>query len=112
MMPEILPRGTVRIRYIGPDAIEELALFALTLLWFLFALIFFLGRHGAAPRTKTTVRSNASRIGITMQMIAYAIVYMFERPYFTPLVPMSKRAESIVLFLATAIGVASIWLCY
>ena len=32
MMPEILPRGTVRIRYIGPDAIEELALFALTLL--------------------------------------------------------------------------------
>ena len=112
MIPGILARGTVRIRYIGPDAIEELALFALTLLWFLFALIFFLGRRGAAPKTKTTTRSNTSRIGITMQMIAYAIVYAFERPYFTPIVPMSRRVESLVLLLATAVGVASIWLCY
>lgn len=112
MIPGILARGTVRIRYIGPDAIEELALFTLTLLWFLFALIFFLGRRGAAPKTKTTTRSNTSRIGITMQMIAYAIVYAFERPYFTPIVPMSRRVESLVLLLATAVGVASIWLCY
>jgi len=112
MIPGILARGTVRIRYIGPDTIEELALFALTLLWFLFALIFFLGRRGAAPKTKTTTRSNTSRIGITMQMVAYAIVYAFERPYFTPIVPMSRRVESFVLVLATAVGVASIWLCY
>src|SRR5579872_1301092 len=112
MIPGILARGTVRIRYIGPDAIEELALFTLTLLWFLFALIFFLGRRGAAPKTKTTTRSNTSRTGITMQMIAYAIVYAFERPYFTPIVPMSRRVESFVLLLATAVGVASIWLCY
>lgn len=47
-----------------------------------------------------------------MQMIAYAIVYAFERPYFTPIVPMSRRVESLVLLLATAVGVASIWLCY
>jgi protein-S-isoprenylcysteine O-methyltransferase Ste14 len=102
----------VRIRYIGPDAIEEMALFGLTFLWLLFALIFFVGRHAAAPKTKTTARSGTSRIGITLQMIAYAIVYAFERPYFTPIIPMSKRAESVVLLLATAIGVASIWLCY
>lgn len=102
----------MRIRYVGPDAIEEAALFGLTFLWFLFGLIFFLGRHSAAPKTKTTARSNTSRIGITMQMIAYAIVYTFERPYFTPIVPMSKRLESLVLFLASAIGVASILLCY
>jgi protein-S-isoprenylcysteine O-methyltransferase Ste14 len=102
----------MRIRYVGPDAVEEIALFGLTFLWFLFALIFFLGRHGAAPKTKTTARSNTSRIGITMQMIAYAIVYTFERPYFTPIVSMSKRVESLVLILATTIGLASIWLCY
>ncbi|HKQ86823.1 MAG TPA: isoprenylcysteine carboxylmethyltransferase family protein [Candidatus Acidoferrales bacterium] len=102
----------MRIRYMGPDTIEEAALFGLTFLWLLFALIFFLGRHGAAPKAKTTARSNTSRLGITMQMIAYAIVYTFERPYFTPIVPMPKRVESLVLLLASAIGVASILLCY
>ena len=102
----------MRIRYVGPDTIEEAALFGLTFLWLLFALIFFLGRHGAAPKAKTTARSNTSRIGITMQMIAYAIVYAFERPYFTPIVPMPKRIESLILLLVSAIGVASIFLCY
>lgn len=102
----------MRIQYVGPDTIEELALFGLTLLWLLFALIFFLGRHGAAPKTKTNARSNLSRIGITMQMMAYAIVYTFDRPYFMPIVPMSKRLETAVLLLATVTGVASILLCY
>jgi len=102
----------VRIRYVGPDTIEEVALFGLTFLWLVFALIFFLGRHGAAPKTKTTARSNTSRIGIAMQMIAYAIVYTFERPYFTPIVPMSKSFEFLVLLLASAVGIASILLCY
>ncbi len=102
----------MRIRYVGPDAVEEAAVFGLTFLWLLFALIFFLGRHGAAPKTKTTARSNTSRIGITMQMVAYAIVYAFERPYFTPIVPMSRRIEALVLILASAVGVASILLCY
>ncbi len=100
------------IRYMGPDTMEELALFVLAFLWAIFALIFFLGRRGAAPKTKTTARSNTSRIGITLQMIAYAIVYAFERPYFTPIVPMPKQTETAVLVLASAIGVASILLCY
>jgi protein-S-isoprenylcysteine O-methyltransferase Ste14 len=100
------------VRYVGPDLMEEAALFGLTFLWILFALIFFLGRHGAAPKTKTTARSNMSRVGITLQMIAYAIVYMFERPYFTPLAPMSKRSEAAVLIVATVIGIGSIWFCY
>lgn len=100
------------IRYVGPDTLEEIALFALTLLWLLFAMIFFLGRRGAAPKTTITARSNASRVGIVMQMVAYAIVYTFERSYFTPIIPMSKRTESIVLFVASVIGVASILFCY
>lgn len=100
------------IRYIGPDILEEIAIFGLTFLWFLFAMIFFLGRRGAAPKTATTTRSSASRVGFVTQMVAYAIVYTFERPYFTPIVPMPKRAEALVLLVASAIGVASILFCY
>ena len=100
------------VRYVGPDLMEEAALFGLTLLWLLFAMIFFLGRRGASPKTKTTARSNTSRIGITLQMVAYAMVYMFERAYFTPILAMSKGAEAAVLIVASAIGIASIWFCY
>jgi protein-S-isoprenylcysteine O-methyltransferase Ste14 len=99
-------------RYVGPDAMEEAALFGLTFLWILFGVIFFLGRRGAAPNTKTTARENKSWIGFVLQMVSYGLVYSFERPYFTPLVPMSKLAEAIVLLVASAIGIGSIWFCY
>jgi len=100
------------IRYVGPDGIEEAALFGLTFLWILFALIFFFGRGRAAPKTQTTARSNVSRIGIVLQLLAYAIVYGIERPYFTPIVPMPKAVETAVLIAASAIGVASIVFCF
>ncbi len=100
------------VRYVGPDAIEEAALFGLTFLWILFGSIFFFGRGRAAPKTETTARSNVSRIGIVLQLLAYAIVYGIERPYFTPIMPMSKAAEAAVLTAASAIGIASIVLCF
>jgi protein-S-isoprenylcysteine O-methyltransferase Ste14 len=102
----------VGVRYVQWDALEATALFGLTFLWLLFALIFFLGRRGAAPKAGTTARSNKSRIGIVLQMLGYAIVYSIERPYFTPIVPMSKTVEAVVLVITTAIGIASIWFCY
>ncbi|HTZ72845.1 MAG TPA: isoprenylcysteine carboxylmethyltransferase family protein [Candidatus Aquilonibacter sp.] len=100
------------VRYAGPDGIEEAALFGLTLLWILFALIFFFGRDRAAPKTQTTARSDRSRIGIVLQLLGYAIVYSVERPYFTPIVPMSKAAEAAVLVAASAIGMSSILFCF
>jgi protein-S-isoprenylcysteine O-methyltransferase Ste14 len=100
------------VQYVGPDLLEEVALFGLTFLWILFGVIFFIGRSGAAPKAKTTVRSNRSRFGIVIQLLSYAIVYSIERPYFTPIVPMPKIAEAILLLIATAIGVASIAFCY
>lgn len=102
----------VGVRYVQRDAMEAAALFGLTLLWLLFAAIFFLGRRGAAPKTKTTTRSNTSRVGFVLQMVGYALVYTVERPYFTTIVPMSKTMEAIVLLIASAVGVASIWFCY
>lgn len=100
------------VRYVQPDAMEEAALFGLTLLWILFGLIFFFGRGRAAPKTKTTTRSNTSRAGIVMQMLGYAIVYSVERPYFTAFLPMSRTTEAIVLLAVSAIGIVSIVLCF
>jgi protein-S-isoprenylcysteine O-methyltransferase Ste14 len=100
------------VRYIGPDAMEEAALFGLTFLWILFGLIFFFGRGRAAPKAKTTARSNTSRVGIVLQMLGYAIVYSVERPYFTPIAPMSKAAEAALLLVVSAVGVASIVFCF
>ena len=100
------------VRYVGPDLIEEVALLGLTFLWLLFGAIFFVGRRGAAPDSKTTSRSNRSRFGIVIQLLSYAIVYSIERPYFTPIAPMPKIAEAIVLLIASAIGIASIAFCY
>jgi protein-S-isoprenylcysteine O-methyltransferase Ste14 len=100
------------VQYVGLDWMEASALVGLTFLWLLFAVIFFLGRKGAAPNTKTRVRSRRSWFGFAMQMIAYAIVYSIERPYFTPIVPMPRAVEAVVLLIATGIGVASIAFCF
>lgn len=100
------------MRYAGPDAWEEIALVGLAFIWFLFLMIFFLGRRRAAPKTATTSRGNASRVGFATQMVAYGIVYTFERPYFTPIAPMSRAMEAIVLLAASAIGIVSIVFCY
>jgi protein-S-isoprenylcysteine O-methyltransferase Ste14 len=102
----------VGAQYVGPDLIEEIALFGLTFLWILFGAIFFVGRRGAAPKSETTSRSNRSRFGIVIQLLSYAILYSIERPYFTPIVPMPKIVEAVLLLVATAIGIASIAFCY
>src|SRR5689334_8995099 len=94
------------------DALEATALVALGISWLFFAVIFFVGRRGAASKEKTTARSNRSRFGLVLQMAGYAIVFGVARPYFTPIVPMPKWAEATVLLVATAIGAASIWFCF
>lgn len=100
------------VRYVGPDAIEEAAVLALPVLWISVALIAVLGRHGAASASTTTVRNNKSWAGFAMQMLAYALVFCLERPYFTPIIRIPKQAEAIVLGVASAIGVASAVFCY
>ena len=99
-------------RFVQFDALEIGALSLIIVIWPLFAVIFFLGRRGAAPKAKTVRRNTASRTGFVLQMIAYGIVFTVERPYFTPILPMSKMFEAIVLGIASAVGMLSILLCY
>ena len=87
------------------------AFVVLAIVWGLFGLIYVTGRRGAAPETKTTVRSPASRLGIAMQLLAYAIAFVLERPTATPIVPMSATADTTLLIAATVLGVVSLVFC-
>lgn len=102
----------MRGQYVQFDVMEATAQVALAISWIFFAVIFFVGRRGAASKGKTTARSNRSRFGLVLQMIGYAVVFSIARPYFTPIVSMPKWAEGIVLLIATGIGAASIWFCF
>jgi protein-S-isoprenylcysteine O-methyltransferase Ste14 len=45
-------------------------------------------------------------------LAAYAICFIFHRPYFSPLVAMSKTAEVAVAGFTIAIAFASEWFCF
>jgi len=88
------------------------AVFVLAFVWCLFGMIYVAGRRRAAPQAATTARSGTSRLGIAMQLAAYAIVFAFERPPFAAIVPVSSAANDILLAVASLMGVASIALCH
>jgi protein-S-isoprenylcysteine O-methyltransferase Ste14 len=94
-----------------PDWIDKAALFALPPIWVIFGVIFFLGRGNAAPKAMTVALSGKSMYGFVLQMVAYAVVFAIQRPRFSPVVPSSRAADAAVQILATAVGLASIWLC-
>lgn len=68
---------------------------------------------GKKLAAKNTVkRDPISTLGLLVQMIAYAIVYIFPRPYFSPFAPMSKLSEAIVTGMAILLAYGSLWFCY
>jgi len=68
------------------------------------------GKKGAS--TNTIRRDPVSRFGLLFQMAAYAICYLFPRPYFSPIFPMTKWQEGIVSGVAMLIAFASTLFCY
>lgn len=93
------------------DWIDKATLFALPPIWVLFGVIFFLGRGRAAPKGMTVARSAKSMYGFVLQMVGYAAVFAIQRPRFSPAIPASRLANAALMLLATAMGLASIWLC-
>jgi protein-S-isoprenylcysteine O-methyltransferase Ste14 len=102
----------IAIQFVQTDLLEEAAIAILAVTWVLFGAIFIVGRSGAAPNSRTRAKSNRSWFGFALQMIGYSIVFGIERDYFTPIVPMPKIAEVLLLLLATGIGLWSVLFCF
>jgi protein-S-isoprenylcysteine O-methyltransferase Ste14 len=95
---------------IYPDRTAEAAFVAVIFCWFAFAAIAVMGSRGAVrPDARRNMKSH---LGFFLQSVAYAICYIFARPYFSQFIPMPKVAEEILAAFAIAIALASVWFCF
>jgi protein-S-isoprenylcysteine O-methyltransferase Ste14 len=77
--------------------------------WILFAVIFFVGKKGASR--SGTKRATSSLLGLVLQCVAYATIWVFPRARFTPIVLLPKIADTAIAFVTMAIALGSIWFC-
>lgn len=92
------------------DLPTELAAFIVALCWLGFGAILIVGKKGAAKATRT--QDFKSHAGFLLQILGYAICFRYSRSYFSPIVPMSQTAESIVAAFAALMAVGSTWFCF
>lgn len=89
--------------------LAEIVYVVVVVCWILFAVIFFVGKKGASR--SDAKRATSSLLGLVLQCVAYAAVWVFPRPRFTALVAMPEVAEAAVAIATMAIGLSSIWFC-
>lgn len=77
-------------------------------LWFVFGAAFFLRKK--PPVAQEAKMGSHSWLGVLLQGIGLALVLIFPRAPFTPVVPMPKFAEIILTLLTLAISTASVWI--
>ena len=94
----------------SPNGPAEAAFFVVMACWIGFGAILIFGNKGAAKAEKK--RDLRSHVGFLLQCIAYAICFIFYRPYFSPLVAMPRAAEVAVAGVTIAIAVGSEWFCF
>jgi protein-S-isoprenylcysteine O-methyltransferase Ste14 len=83
------------------------AFFGVIACWTAFGLIF--GKR--EPQQKEKTRASASYRGMALEFVAYLIVWIFPRRYFSAIVTMPKSAEIAVTAATILIALASLWLC-
>lgn len=93
-----------------PGQPTEIAAFVMAAGWASYGVILVLGKRGAAKGSAK--RDMRSTLGFTLQCAAYAICFAFYRTYFSPIVPMSILAESILAAISIALTLWSVWFCY
>jgi protein-S-isoprenylcysteine O-methyltransferase Ste14 len=91
------------------DWIAATAFYGVMASWIAFGIVF----KGPESKLKHAEkkRSSASYWGMLVEGVAYAVVWIFPRRYFSPIIPMPKPAEIAVTVAAILIAVASVWLC-
>lgn len=83
---------------------------AVLLSWFGFGAILIVGRKGAAQAE--TKRETRSHLGFALQFCAYAICFVFHRPFFAPLTPSSRAADIVLAIMVVALAAGSDWFCF
>ena len=92
------------------DAIAEAAFLVVAACWLGFGVILVVGKRAAA--TSVAKRDLRSHLGFALQGASYAVLFIFSRPYFSPLVPMGPTTEIILSLAVTAIAISSDWFCF
>jgi protein-S-isoprenylcysteine O-methyltransferase Ste14 len=93
------------------DPISMAVYIAMIISW----LVFFVGFRWfqfRRPKKREKRRDRGSVIGIVLQVAAYAIIWVIERPLFAPVLPMPTWAEVVVAIVTLTIAVGSIWLVF
>jgi len=93
---------TLRWAYIAASALMIVS-------WVVF-FAFFALRKKAAGGGKATKTDRLSIVGIVLQGLAYAAVWMLERPRFTPFVPLPGGLGLLPPILAAVLALVSLWL--
>jgi protein-S-isoprenylcysteine O-methyltransferase Ste14 len=93
---------------IQPDFWPAFVFLGVIAAWFVFAGVFLLRKK--PPKARESRRESASRWGIALQAIGFALVWWRPRLPFRPFLPMSHALEAAVALLTVALAAASAWL--
>ncbi len=93
-----------------PGQPTEIAAFVMAAGWAGFGIILLVGKRGAAKGSAK--RDMRSTLGFLLQLVAYAICFVFYRHYFSPIVPMSILLETILAAVSIALTLWSVWFCW
>jgi protein-S-isoprenylcysteine O-methyltransferase Ste14 len=75
--------------------------------WFVFGILFFARkRPPAAPESK---RERTAILGIALQGASYGIAWSVHRPFFSPIVALSRPLEIALAVFTMLVAVGSVW---
>jgi protein-S-isoprenylcysteine O-methyltransferase Ste14 len=93
----------------APNLAAQAACYAVDAGWLGFVLILFLGNRGAA---KSEVKRNRiAGFGFLLQCIAYAMCFVFHRPWISPFLPGWPVIEIVIAAFTIALTAISVWYC-
>ncbi|HEY0323277.1 MAG TPA: isoprenylcysteine carboxylmethyltransferase family protein [Pyrinomonadaceae bacterium] len=91
------------------DPLPTIVFAVVILCWMTFAAVFIFRKKPAATAAVERKRERASILGIVIQGLSYSLVWGVRRPYFSPIVRMSRPLEIALAVLTITLAVGSVW---
>ena len=85
------------------------AFVVMVLSWVAFVIVFATQKKASSSPAKK--RDPVSILGIALQGVSYAIVWIIRRPWFTPMFPPNRSLEIALSVLTIVVAVASVRFC-